>query len=137
MVFLARHALPLAEGLYARTGASRDELLREIPGFPPEAKVHSILFADFMFWFPVLLFAQVGDTTYIYTRTMSEEERFRLIVFPERDRASAVVVPTQEIVEEIRAFMTAYLDDIAAAFPFITGDELYLGYRRRIAALGA
>lgn len=56
-------------------------------------------------------------------------------MLPDRDRADPVVVPTRAVIDELRAFLTAYLDDLVAAFPFIEADEKYRLYRRRIAAL--
>jgi hypothetical protein len=137
LVDLVRQSLPLAEKLSTLPADSSGELRQDIPDLPPDAKAYMLMFADFMFSFPYIVFARQGAVTRIYTRTASEEQPSRLVVLPERDRADPVVVPTQAVIDEIRSFLTRYLDDVVAAFPFIAADEKYRSYRERIAALSS
>lgn len=135
MVFWVRKSLTVAERLATLDGDPSEDRQRDFPELPPGAKICSILFADFLSWFPVLVFARKGDKAWLYTRTASENAPFSLVVLPERDRAAPIVTTARKVIDEICTFLTAYLDDVAAAFPFIAADEKYQTYRQRIAAL--
>lgn len=132
---LVRQALPLAEQLSALPPDVADNERRSIPQLPPGTRVYGWLFADFMYLMPAIIFATDGESVWIFTRTVDESEGLPLIVLPERDREEPVLVPRTAVIEEIRAFLTRYLDDLVAAFPFLREDEVYRDWRRRIAAL--
>jgi hypothetical protein len=128
-----RHSLPLAERIAGLLPDPNEALRSYFPDAPPSAKLFSWTAADAMIHLPVIVFAVDGDRVSIYTRTHSESSA--LIVMENRDLKDPVVAPRGVIVKEIVSTLTRYLDDLAAAFPFLDADEKYREYRDRIARL--
>lgn len=136
-VSLVRALLPLAEQLATLPPDSWEQLRPFFPDLTPETRLYHLIIPDFLVWLPVVVFTTDGTTTRIHTRTLAEGgEGLDLIVWEERDRAEPVETTNRAIIEEIRSFLTHYLDDLSAAFPFILDDEIYQEYRLRIKALG-
>jgi hypothetical protein len=135
-VDLVRNCLPLAEQLNTLPPDHWQNIRKYIPDLPEGFRVYEWLFVDFYAWLPKILFATDGTVVRIYTRTLAETAGNPLIVWEERDRAEPVIVPRREVIEEIRSFLTQYLDDLSSAFTFILEDEMYLDWRKRLAALG-
>jgi hypothetical protein len=129
-----RQSLPLAERIITDAPDDQADLRRFLPGLPREAKVHFWIAVDIPFHPPVLLFAHLGDQVAIYTRSSADVGGPELIC-TEADREDPTVVPLSAVLSEIRSLLTRYLDDLAAAFPFIEEDNVYQKQRIRIAAL--
>lgn len=130
-----RQSLPLAEKLSTLPPDTGDHDRQLMPELPPGTRVYSWLFADFMYRMPAIIFATDGETAWIFTRTLDESEGHPLIVWEERDRAEPVLMPRTAVIEEIQVFLTRYLDDLVATFPFLREDKMYHDWRRRITAL--
>jgi len=135
-VELVRAVLPLAEDLRAGPRAgSEDEYRKQLPEVPRHARIHTWTFPYYMTQLPVLVFAADGPGVSIYTRTLETSREPRLVVQPGRDREAPVEVAREDVIAELRGFLSRYLDDVASAFPFIVDDPMYQDHVRRLAAL--
>jgi hypothetical protein len=83
---------------------------------------------------PVIIFAADGPSVSIYTRTLATSGEPGLVVQPGRDREAPVEVAREEVIVELRDFLSRYLDDLASAFPFLADDPMYQDHVRRLAA---
>jgi len=129
-----RQCLLLAEQILSGDLDQSDLLRRSMPDLPARSHAHYWIVADAPAHAPVLVFAVCGDDVLIYTRTAVDEDGLTLRT-DRRDRTEPVIVPRRLVLDEIRAFLTAYLDDMVADLPFLAEDELYRRHRARIAAL--
>jgi hypothetical protein len=137
VVSFVTDALVLAEKLHAMP-AAYDESAAVRPSILdlPAGHAYCVSFPDFLAWLPVRVFACDGDDVVIYTRTSSETERGRLIVWPGRpDRAEPIRLSRRALIERIADVLTSYLDDLASAFAFLEADPLYRDFRRRVASV--
>jgi hypothetical protein len=134
-VEFVRSCLPLAEQLQELPPETAKQLRKYFPALPAEFKIYSWLFADFMQWLPIIVFATDGKMTWLYTRTLDESKGHPLVVLPGRDRVEPVKVPRSAVLKEIRSFLTRYLEDLSSALPFIRSDAIYKNYQARILAL--
>ena len=131
-----RQSLSLAERIVAKTPDDQDDLRRFLPGLPREANVHFWIAADIPINPPVLLFASAREELLIYTRVSASVGGPELMC-GEGDKQDPTSVPYAVVLAVITKVLVGYLDDLAAAFPFIEQDDIYLEHRRRIAALTA
>jgi hypothetical protein len=132
-VHLVRSSLEILEALLTRpVHPTLRELAAGYQEIPDQCTGTFWIVPEFRYNVPALVFIKHGDMVSIYTRTSTRDG---LKVLPERDLAEPVSVPYRDLVEEITRFMSQYLDDIAAAFPFLGSDDLYHQYRRRVAVL--
>ena len=130
-----RSSLPLAERIAGLLEDPKETLRQYFPDARPAVKLFSWTAADAMIHLPIIVFAVDGDRVSIYTRTLSEVPGPELIVKENRDLKDPVVASRGEIIKEIASTLTRYLDDLAAAFPFLDADEKYREYRARVARL--
>lgn len=129
-----RQCLPLAEALASGQVNPAGRLRQDLTDLPANAVLYSWIVADAPVDTPILLFASCDGVARIYTRTDAgvPGPRLRIAAW---DLPDPVLLPLAAIIGEITAFLTKYLDDLLAAFPFIAADDVYLEHRRRIAAL--
>ena len=96
----------LLHALATQTTAETDADLRaQVPGLAPTARLHAWMFAAFMTWMPVLVFAVDGPRTAVYARTFAEGTPMRLIARPGIDPEAPVVVATADVERTARAFV--------------------------------
>jgi hypothetical protein len=91
-----------------------DDLRAELPGVPPDAVLHSWLFASYMAQLPVVVFAIDGPLTTVFTRTRDETPGWPLIVLDGRDRREPVSVATDALAAEVRHFLDRVTEDVRA-----------------------
>jgi len=103
----------------AAMGPDDEARLRaELPELPADAALHLWLFPCFMTWLPSLVFATRGEAeTWIYARTLAEEEGLPFVVVEGRDRVEPERVPTAAVRDAAGAFLDAVRADVEAAFP--------------------
>ena len=129
-----RQCLSLAEQICFGGADQSDYLRKFLPDLPPNARAYFWIAADIAIDSPILVFAVDGETVLIYTRTDANVSGPQLIL-SDRDKEEPTRVPRPLFIKEIRSFLTKYLGDVVAAFPFLRKDELYRQYRARLAAL--
>jgi hypothetical protein len=133
IVDLVRSSMALWTQLHQLPPDSADDIRAALPDLPHDTRIYVWLFPDFMLWLPVIIFATDGTTVRIYTRTHAETEDHPLIVWPERDLAEPVLVLHAAVLEELRVFLTRYLEDLAQAIPFMRDHPEYFEWRARLA----
>jgi hypothetical protein len=137
-VELVEGALEVAERLAADPPPpSQDGFRSALPDLPPDAHISSMSFPAFGAWVPVVVFARSDDAVDVYTRTFAETAGFPVVVREGRDRAAPVTLPRRAAIDELAGFVRRYLDDLAAAFPFIREDAAYRDWTARIGRLGS
>jgi len=93
---------------HGETAVTDAELRAQLPDVAPGALLHAWMFPCFMVRMPVIVFAVDEAQAAIYTRTLSEETGMPLVVLPDRDIESAVMVPTATVIEEVSAFLARF-----------------------------
>ncbi|HUP60691.1 MAG TPA: hypothetical protein VNA69_09770 [Thermoanaerobaculia bacterium] len=133
-VDLVHSSLEIGEQLAACAPSTFEEVRARMPELPPDTRIYAWYVVDYVDEIPLIIFATDAETVRIYTRTYMGANRDVLSV-GERDRVEPVTEPRDAVVAEIHSFLSRVFDDLAAAFPFLADDELYLRRRQRIAAL--
>jgi hypothetical protein len=112
---LHRQAVRLLDVLDGGEPAPGDDDLRaELPGVPPDAVLHSWLFASYMVQLPVVIFAIDGPLTTVFTRTRDETPGWPLIVLDGRDRREPIFVATDALAAEVRHFLDGVTEAVRA-----------------------
>ncbi len=123
-------------GLHSELLGLLEKLAYDLPGNPKwepyvaavdetrsMARLHLIVLTAF--WAPpVIYFHASGDTVYLQTRTLEGQE---VIATPE-DVTNPVPCLRKELVSNIHAFLTDYLDGLARTFPNIRSLDDFQSY---------
>lgn len=144
--YTAREFFEIANKLLVLPSDGDDlEWIREsTPGLPPGAKAYCAVFADFQ---PaiVLAFATDGRDVWIYRGQPRQDDIAKDgLSFPRfavssngTDDDAPIKVSRQHVLDEVRAFLTRYLDDAIVSFPFLRGEPKYEHWRSRLGDMQA
>jgi hypothetical protein len=129
-----RKSLALAEGIATGAPDFWPPLRETLPELPAGSRVHFWIAADIQWHAPILVFVVDGERVLVYTRSSANVSGPKLIRL-ERDREAPYVFARTDVVATIADCISRYLDDLAAAFPFLLDDEVYRSERQRLLAL--
>jgi hypothetical protein len=96
-----------------------------IPPKQADQRLYTIQFADFIREVPLLFFVIETEKILLYSRTISDVNRTRAIIYPGRDTHDPYTISRKQTESAIGHFLTRYYADIKAATPSVAVVEGY------------